>query len=906
MKRYLFITFLLVMIFSACNKLDRELANNRIDIPGDGKVTFSINLHIKDASIYAVESRSVSSGAWVEKENVTEINGWAFVFSKDPLDPTGYGDNSILLQKQAFKSSVIGGKSIIYVTLDEHDEPCYIRLLTSMTQGVVDEIGGFISLKEINEGATGAVTTFADYRHIGVNLSGYYADANSPDPNIFTDNLAFPLASSGINMEKGLTEESIADANLSLPLIPPASKVDVTSKCNFFLKEVTLLNGAKMARLRSTLLAADGTTVIETLPLPTNLGGTVTYKPVMADHSGKTTANTPIYFFPNRGDGPFDNPLEPDEEYPNNNSSLSDNINGNNPTYLIVKGRANGYNVDGYYKIPILYKFEIVGDDGKPSGRYSEPTFNIVRNNHFKINLNSVNNPGYASMQEAIDGPANNISYDISIGGGVDAGESSDFNHPSTETIISSNGLYHIELVGSEIFAQGYGLQGFTGEFALKLQRNSIVDVAYNIPTLYISSLNGTTTINNNSIIEDDNFSGIITFKATASDIITIRCGNILKEIPIHYNATPHVWQSGRTIGGAELGDILQLKGDNISSANDLDMVGLDGFIGENNTFKNREFRGKAYPKEFSKGIYKLYCKQASNFYLKTYYNNTANSITGGNEGVNNIFEESGSNIFLAAIDYQSTGKVSKINNIYRGVLDDHSTMIKWWIGNAQIEFTPLGEFTSKFNGEFTNFTTTGDWNNLSNGSTVTLKARDIKSNQRGTYLPKNSHIYNSATLLLTNIAGQEKSYNINLDQYAAPYVEGTVLEDGKYVWLCPRDADYSYTGVANNKGELLGSVQVYNANYKEGEYPVGDYIWEESAGSGGYSGGADALRYVKEAVNIQATEVSPNLWKFDVRTNEKYSSTTRYGKYEAFFNLKITNKANEEIYLRCIIRRYD
>lgn len=901
MRRYLYI---LAILFVSCVK-----ENITLPYSSEEAVTIALDLKLQGAEVHSVDTRATGGSNWAEKENVTKITGYAFVFGNDPnLDGT-YGDDSPLLQKVAFKSIDQGASTTIYVTLDKQTESCFIRLMTSMTGPVRDQIEGFISQKQVDERGSGAVTTFADYKHISVSLDGYYnisdSDNDTPDPNNLTTNLAFPLASPGINMPQGLNEQTVAAMNKIAYMVPAASKVDVTSNCNFDLQQVTLLNGARMARLRSTVITDDGLDVIYKLPLPINLGGVTQFEAV--DATGGTTAATPIYFFPNEGDGPFDNPVDSENE---NNTELSDEINTRNPTYLIVKGRAAGYDVDGYYKIAIVYEVEVLGTDGKPTGEYSDPTYDIVRNNHYRVSLNKVDNPGYATFSEAVAGPANNIAYDITIGGG----EMGDSYDPRTETIASHNGFFYLQLVGSEIFAQGYSTEGVEGSFDLKLVRNNQIDSQYDIPTLYISSTDGI-TINNNSTIADDNFDGTINFTATKSGTITLRCGDMLRQIPVHYEPMPHIWQSGATIGGVELSAVGEAVADD-SAAGDMDMIDASGSIAENTTYKNREFRGKIYPSDMSKGIRKVYCKQASNFELNTYYDNSYDAATGGNSGTNNIFSTTSSDamsaVYSAAINYQSTGKVYQIDGVDRGVLDSESIMREWWIGAAPIEFSAKGEFYSSIEGSLSNFNVVGSFSELSEGETVTIQAPSIGHNQiGGSYDPDRSQVSDSTTLTLTNIAGQTKSYTMNLDQYAAPYIDDDEVsydpDTGIYTWNCPLIADIYWIG-DNNVGEYRDSPTVYNARYRSGD--DGDWSWSEAPTEGDWRGGSEGLDYVEAAFNVASVPDTQGIpttsTHYYFRIKVEGSSGVIRNNWQAYFDLKMSNGANEQIFFRFRLRRDD
>ena len=70
-----------------------------------------------------------------------------------------------------------------------------------------------------------------------------------------------------------------------------------------------------------------------------------------------------------------------------------------NPLFVIVKGRYKNANQDSYYKIDIKYINEKTG---------VTTLHNIIRNTHYKININSVLSEGYSSAEEAASHPASN------------------------------------------------------------------------------------------------------------------------------------------------------------------------------------------------------------------------------------------------------------------------------------------------------------------------------------------------------------------------------------------------------------------------------------------------------------------------------------------------------------------
>lgn len=71
-------------------------------------------------------------------------------------------------------------------------------------------------------------------------------------------------------------------------------------------------------------------------------------------------------------------------------------------TYMIVRGRYNGSTTDTYYKIDLGYT-----DTDTQLFTY----YNIIRNYHYKVTINSVNRAGYPTVLDAINGAVfNNLS----------------------------------------------------------------------------------------------------------------------------------------------------------------------------------------------------------------------------------------------------------------------------------------------------------------------------------------------------------------------------------------------------------------------------------------------------------------------------------------------------------------
>ncbi len=904
MKKILYILIAAVTLLSSCVKTEPDFYGDPQITNKEGEVTLAMDLNIQGATIQDVETRAGETFAGQEKENVTKLRGFAFVFSEDPTFDDQFSDDSELLQKVEFKSITVGDKAMVYVTFKERTEGCFIRLMTCMTEEGYNEMDAFVSQEMVDAGASGPVTKFSEYKLISVGLQGYYANAETPDPTQLTGNLAFPLASPGLEMPNGITQEEIDKIKRDIYMVPVASKVDVTanSVSGFNLQEVTLLNGAKKARIRSTVLNNDDLTPNE-LSLPINLGGTTQYKPLAA--VGNTTSATPIYFYPNNGDGPFDAPLDLEED-----TNISDTYKGKNPTYLVLKGRAKGYDVDGYYKIPIRYKFKAI-DAGGVVSEESDYTYNIVRNNHYKVSIIAVDNAGYSSFDEAVAGPANDVVYDIVIDD-----ESSDDRN---ELIVSNNGTHYMEVKGSEVYIKSRSIEDNKGD---DLGVNCSVDLKFvspdnvpeykdHMPKVYLSTVanSGSITILGDAQLDvayGTSKSYKLNFNVKSSKDhdpvsgkIVVRWGELYKEIPVSYenrHALSGKVASADVNGTAVFTDVGTIEGvvnDSDSSIAEDDFssfISSNGDVEANTTYNGRNFDGYIYPTDRSKGIRRVYYAQASNFELLDY------SKTGANKEA--LWSVDGSKV--QKIVYRSTGTIYSITD---GVAQG-----KTETATNRREYEVKGDVNSNFDGNFDNFHPEGSWGAFVSDKKFSFQATGIGHNQdiaAGTYDPKKSQLSNSPTLTLTNFADEKKVYKFDIDQYALPYI----IDESP--WYCPGMIDlYGFS----NRGELLGTTYVYNASYVSGEYPVGDFEWVNSETEDGYTGGDTGMKRVKPNISVDAKEVAEatvnaaevsgtNLWRFKVFVNENVNlgfSVTG----QAYFDLRITNTTDEEVYFRLVIRR--
>ncbi|MFI3249283.1 MAG: hypothetical protein R3Y39_09185, partial [Rikenellaceae bacterium] len=497
---------------------------------------------------------------------------------------------------------------------------CFVRFMVNLTDGTTVDVKNFITQRMVNGGTTGTVTTFEDYKHLSVGLDAYYQveidetdlakdellTNGTPNPQgTITDGSLtekYPMASPGIEMAYGLNEYTLytLDENDKIELIQVGAKVDVqTDDGDFSLIGVTLLNGAKRALMRSSVIDITGIGVDETLislPLPTNLhyeyrpasdleteidwrNGTIQYNEVLANDSEDgvytyhNTKDYPIYFFPNEGDYPQNTDAGSAYDYSLSHylaedfDGISDPVNGFNPTYLIVRGfiakyhdrngngvydaiSSNGTVTDdvGYYKVPIKYESTVYND---------YYTYDIVRCNYYTVRLTSVNNAGYKTFEEAAAGPASDIAYDIAIGGTSD-----DRNEYAT-----SGGTFYLETDANDIFIKGYDYSDdFEATFDVTLVDNEYdadtelltkaADPAYETPLLYLTVTDGITITGydvkdgaSNNITADSSTSttyvyeieagsgniNTIRFQATKSGVIYVQAGDVMKQINVYY-----------------------------------------------------------------------------------------------------------------------------------------------------------------------------------------------------------------------------------------------------------------------------------------------------------------------------------------------------------------------------------
>ncbi|MFR9672452.1 MAG: hypothetical protein SNI72_06035, partial [Rikenellaceae bacterium] len=385
------------------------------------------------------------------------------------------------------------------------------------------------------------------------------------------------------------------------------------------------------------------------LGIPYDFGGNIDYvalKETVA--SGETTS--PIYIFPNSGtvDGS-------DSQY--NADDWNDNLN---PQYIILKGRAAGYDTDGYYKIalkaqyPLTYKYDSSGDllvenDSYVVDTWSDVTYDILRNTYFKVNLTTVDKPGYKTFEDAAKStnPASNISYSITVMSG-----------DSRNEILVSNGTYYVELQTTRVYMSGYGTAGNRGSIKFTVTPN--YDLGSSHPAIYVMSdfsvdvescyADGSAVDKTTLATGDDGYdtsddvddywykiqnsdsatSVVVNYAAEGGGRIRLRIGDMLKFIPVYYDNATLFDQDTESV---EIGDeddfaydditYFELDNSDGSTLYDKETTSIDatwfsddGKITTPTTADDasREMRAMIYPKSGS-GVTKLYFRQT---YTKT------------------------------------------------------------------------------------------------------------------------------------------------------------------------------------------------------------------------------------------------------------------------------------------------
>lgn len=823
MKKLLYINLILALsILCGCSRDNKvqstDNSSSVVERLEDGRLAVQINFETKD--MQQVETR-----ANAPEDNIDD--GWAFVFEakQDTDGDDVIADDSKLLQKVPI---TINANNEVFFYFDEDPQTCYLRFMANLTDEAYATIDALVS-ERMSVDSDGdsygkEVSTFADYKNLTVAIDGLYAtystSGDTPDPDFLRT--SFPMASPGITMTSGITEESLKTlGEQDVYMIMAASKIDVTVEdSNFKMQDVTLLNGALEAKIRSSVLANDGTTLYS-YDLDKNLGGVTQFAPAGL-LSGSTTQSKPIYLYPNEGGDYGDDDI--------------------NPTYIVVRGTAGNYS-EGYYKIAIKGQYT-----DSNTGELSELTYDIVRNTHFAVTIKSVGNAGYKTLQDAINGLASDVVYSIEIDG--DSDNRNDY-------LVSENGDYYLEVTGSEVYIRAKDVTGEGVESSIDVAIHQNQAAGLDLPTLYVSADGGVEITSAQEVVTASGVTDVfenITFSAVDNGTITIHCGNVQKQIPVYFESRhgESVGEISATVNSQSIFSSAQeIVGTytDVNGTSSTGFISLDGTIAANDTYSDRSFEGYVYPSDMSKGVIKLCYYQAANFEL---YNNNTN-------------EEAKSS---QEIIYQSTGNIYTITD---GTANE--TTARSYVVNGDIDV--------EYSGSFSNFNSIG-WGDTNSFS---FSANDIGTNQGNVYVEANSHLSNTATMTLTNLADEQKIYTFQIDQYAAPYMPHNTDNDNScYVYI---------PSVYIGTGEVVWhTCEVYNVLY--------EYNWE-------WVSGTDSK--VIDYVRVVYTKSTDNSGVFTVERNDETGAglidTTWYGVFRAYmkngagetftydFEIELHRKAN-------------
>lgn len=753
-----------------------------VEVLDDGRLRVSADLVGSDMLSVETATRTTSS---TDPEDVI-LDGWCFVFGEDKTlypegspDGEGYGPDSPLLQ---ISKIVANANGRFFMTFEQTTDKAFMRIVANLPDRENTTMDGVVTSVEAGE-----VRTFGEYIYQSVGLDGLYdmssvggyGDANgnpvvvtsaenddgtyamtyspenenSPDPSKGT--VSMPMSSYGFVLDDGITAESLASIfNNEVDMIRTYSKVDVEvdAGCDFEIYGVTLLGGANEARMRSTVLetSGDGTSVSDTFDVPEDLGGAVDFMELVTTDP---TKSDPIYFYPNTGGG-----------YEYTNGVVDQDVN---PTYIIVRGKAGGYDEeDGFYKIALKAQYPIAYDAAGEATDWSDMTYDILRDTHFKVLLKLVDKPGYKTFADAAspNNPANNISYSIIINGSDNRNE-----------FLVSKGTYFMELEGSRVYAKGYLGEAVSGDISFSLNPT---EGNYH-PKIYIygddEDIDITSIGNCADAVEStedgwweipaykgDREDVTVNFTAKGSGRIRIRCGDILKFVPVVYdNVQVSYLGTGdalltvnNTQDTSESWSDFRYDDIVVESGVTADLLTSDGKISTNaGNYSSRELRAQIYPTDGS-GVTKLYVKQASDFAVVSGSANKEISTS-------------------HALEYVSTGKI--ISDTSDVTLSGYTT-----------SYGMAGESTSlAINNSVTNstdhFSVTLNDNasclfsagvlHTSGSYCVVTSALDANGDGKPDFMDA---FERTTTLRITNGAGDYKDYNIVQTQHQPIYFSST------------------------------------------------------------------------------------------------------------------------------------
>ncbi len=847
MKKYIIIVIALVTNLTACVNFEesptsvQQPTSSFVERLDDGRIRVSADFGAKSMS--SAETRSAVPPS---DENV--YDGWCFIFGVDATlfdvriehgkkvlydkgtnniaTADGYGPDSPLLQKTKVVGNTDGR---FYMTFTETTDIVFMRFIVNMSDRENAICETVVTQADIDagEGSANQLATFGQFIEQSVGLDGLFemeyngvkeidsngiptgkfTTENSTQPDCAKVRSRMPLSSHGYVLIDGISTQTVAQIfKETVYLIRTYSKIEVFSAgrdgdgnsfdSEFEIEDVTLLRGANEARFRSTILSSTGG-IVETYDIPTNLGGRVKYMPVGVVTSRQSS---PIYLYPNTGG-----------DYADSEGVVNSD---RNPTYIVIKGKAKGFADYGYYKVAIKAQYPLQGDDSIGEDKadrdfWSPLTYDIWRNTRFSVNLIGVNKPGYPTFDDAADvnSPANNISYSITIDGEDNRNE-----------FLVSKGTYYVELKTSYIYAKGYAGEAIEGDVNLSLNPSS----GNTHPNVYIYGEGENIAITNLKVggVDVDNkqiLNGVLTnvvassnltqditvsFKATASGSIAIRCGDMLKYIPIVYDNELVEIEGGKlsiddgqgnTWSDFAYSDFSYLTDNKLS-------LNSDGTINRNEHYENIGFEARIFP-ESSVGFMQLYLKQASDFIM---WNNTNSAEAEDIEVV-----------------YNSMGQT--VNYSGNAVLPTDGVFEYEIKGDKESVTLDLRDGTGDL------FNSFGQVGQIAVGEPFSFKIKDIGTNDG------NPALESDVTFDLKNSAGETKQYNIKLTQYAAPSADESFVPEvdangDSYITPKPTDTDKKYVNIyttwtgspgfykypIRDYGATLETVMVYNCFYRE------------------------------------------------------------------------------------------
>ncbi|MFR9584451.1 MAG: hypothetical protein SNG60_09335, partial [Rikenellaceae bacterium] len=654
-------------------------------------------------------------------------------------------------------------------------------------------------------------------------------NGNRPDPSN-PKTTGFPMSSYGFVLN-GITEETLNDYfGSTVYMIRTCSKVQVEVSDNTFkMSEVYLIDAAQESRIRSTVMSVidnDDTS----FSIPVDLGGTITYQAL----STSDYASDPIYFYPNSGG-----------DYDYEDGAVDQDIN---PQYVIIKGQSSHYDTPGYYKVALKAQYPL----DESGDTYSDLTYDILRNTSFTVKLLEIDKPGYKTFDDAadVDSPANNISYSITI-------DTSDNRYE----VLVSKGTYYAELETSRVYVKGYMDEGLTGcyvEFSMTPSDGNTV------PTVYVQSsdLDDDSTTENVKVThclvmrnddegyDTDAWSNIATssqyveltdndtddgladklVKIESSDKATkvrvyydvndsgrlrLRIGDILKFIPVTYDAAPISYLG---TGGASVtveGTYNTTWDDfsysevvyDESHANSVEDFKLNdnGSVTYDNSYKydiKPELRARIVPQNAGDGNAVLYLRQASDFQI-------AGFIADGEEG-----DPTATNI----IEYTPQGKIWNAT-ILEGlagenvVIDDNDIAgtfdgsEKVTINTASVDGLTISQNTVSTTPDQSNYISA---TRADDGTSVSFytESFDYDLNSFSSYESANimrKASTSTTTITLTNAALDKKTYQIYQTHNPPIYLVATEGDEKSFTLR------YTWGSSVNRDNTCIYAVGIYN-----------------------------------------------------------------------------------------------